>query len=136
VRALLYELCNVEGEVLYRLIDLNIVLSSGCGPDPVVVFLQSAKQPHPRLGVRPTPVLAHALFPQIPQGLLPVIVKELGDLLKMRVVHSLDIFAQLLQSECGLRFAVRMVKDMHQLLVISAKSEQILGRKVSNQCEG
>ena len=44
-----------------------------------------------------------------------MLVKELGDLLKMRVFHSLDIFAQLLQSECGLRFAVRMVKDIHQL---------------------
>jgi alkylhydroperoxidase family enzyme len=44
-----------------------------------------------------------------------VIVKELRNLGKMRVFHRLDIFTQLLQSECGLRFAVRMVKDMHQL---------------------
>jgi hypothetical protein len=58
-------------------------------------------------------VLAQALFPQIPQGLLPVLVKELGDLLKMRVVQSVDILAQLLQSECGLRFAVRMVKNIN-----------------------
>ena len=67
-------------------------------------------------------MLTHALFPQIPQGLLPVIVKELGDLLKMRVVQSLDIFAQLLQSECGLRFAVRMVKDIYQLPDNSAEA--------------
>ena len=60
-------------------------------------------------------MLAHALFPQIPQGLIPVIVKELGNLLKMMVFHSLDILSQLLQSERGLRFAVGMVKDMHQL---------------------
>src|SRR2546427_7286931 len=115
VRALLYERCNVEGEVLYRLIYLDIVLSSGCGPDPVVVFLQSAEQTHARLRVRPTPVLAHALFPQIPQGLLPVIVKEWRDLGKMRVFHRLDIFTQLLQSECGLGFAVRIVKNIHLL---------------------
>jgi hypothetical protein len=60
-------------------------------------------------------VLAHALFPQIPQGLIPVIVKELGDLLQMMVFQSVDILSQLLQSELGVRFAVRMVKDMHQL---------------------
>ena len=56
-------------------------------------------------------MLAHALFPQIPQGLIPVIVKELGNLIKMRVFKSVDILSQLLQSELGLRFAVRMVKD-------------------------
>ena len=99
---MLYKLRNVEGEVLYRLIDLNIVLSGCCRPDPVVVFLQSAEQTHPRLGVGPTPVLAHALFPQIPQGLIPVIVKELGNLLKMTVFKSVDILAQLLQSELWL----------------------------------
>jgi hypothetical protein len=44
-----------------------------------------------------------------------VLVKELGDLRKMRVFQSVDIFAQLLQSECGLRFAMGMVKDIHQL---------------------
>jgi hypothetical protein len=60
-------------------------------------------------------VLAHAFFPQIPQGLIPVIVKELGDLLQMMVFQSVDILSQLLQSELGVRFAVRMVKDMHQL---------------------
>jgi hypothetical protein len=36
-------------------------------------------------------VLAHAFFPQIPQGLIPVIVKELGDLLQMMVFQSVDI---------------------------------------------
>ena len=60
-------------------------------------------------------MLAHALFPQIPQGLLPVIVKELGNLLQMMVFQRVDILSQLLQSELRLRFAVRMVKDIHQL---------------------
>ena len=60
-------------------------------------------------------MLAHALFPQIPQGLLPVIIKELGNLIEMTVCKNMDILSQLVQSELGLRFAVRMVKDMHQL---------------------
>ena len=60
-------------------------------------------------------MLAHALFPQIPQGLIPVSIKELGNLLKMTVFKNLDILSQLVQSELGLRFAVRMVKDIHQL---------------------
>src|SRR6059036_3508459 len=80
----------------HYMIYLNIVLSSCCGPDPVVVFLQSTEQTHPRLGVGPAPVLPHTLFPQIPQGLIPVIVKELGNLLQMMVCHSVDILAQLL----------------------------------------
>ena len=58
---------------------------------------------------------AHALVPQIPQGLVPVIIKELGNLLKMRVTQSLDILSQLLQSKLGMRFTVRIVKDIHQL---------------------
>jgi hypothetical protein len=33
----------------------------------------------------------------------------------MMVCQSLDIMSQLLQAELGLPFAVRMVKDMHQL---------------------
>src|SRR5262249_49041800 len=33
----------------------------------------------------------------------------------MRVFQSLDSFAQLWQSECGLRFAVRLVQEIHQL---------------------
>ena len=60
-------------------------------------------------------MLPHALLPQIPQGSIPVIVKALGNLLKMMGFHRLDILAPLLQSELGLRCAVRMVKDMHQL---------------------
>src|SRR3954462_9640351 len=47
LRALLNKLCNVEGEVLDRLIYLNIVLPGCCRPDPVVVFLQSAVQTYP-----------------------------------------------------------------------------------------
>ena len=108
MRALLYERCTVEGEVLYRLLYLAIVLSSCCGPDPVVVFLQSAEQTHPRLGVRPTPVLAHALFPQIPQGLIPMVVKEGENLLQMLVVNRSDIVSQLLQSELRLGVVLQM----------------------------
>jgi hypothetical protein len=44
-----------------------------------------------------------------------VIIKELGNLLKMTVFKNRDILSQLVQSELGLRFAVRMVKDIHQL---------------------
>src|SRR5882672_4413466 len=40
LRALLYKRCNVEGEILDCLIDLNIVLPGGGRPDAVVVFLQ------------------------------------------------------------------------------------------------
>jgi len=51
VRTLLYKRCNIAGEVLHRLIYVDVVVP-GCGrSDPVVVFLQSAQQPHPRLGV-------------------------------------------------------------------------------------
>ncbi len=60
-------------------------------------------------------MLAHALFPQIPQGLLPVSIKELGNLRKMTVFKHMDILSQLMQSDLGLRFAVRMVKDIHQV---------------------
>jgi hypothetical protein len=60
-------------------------------------------------------VLAHALFPQIPQGLLPVSVKAVGDLLKRRGFHRVDSLAPLWQSEGGLRFAVRMGQDRHPL---------------------
>jgi len=60
-------------------------------------------------------MLAHALFPQIPQGLLSVSIKELGNLIKMTVFQNIDILSQLVQSELGVRFAVRMVKDIHQL---------------------
>ena len=71
-----------------------------------MVFLQPAEQPHPRLGVGATPMLAHALFPQIPQGLLPVSVKEGENLLQVIVVNRSDRFSQLLQSELRLGFAV------------------------------
>ena len=48
-RALLYKIRNVEREVLARLRDLHVVLSGCSRPDPVMVFLQSAQQPPPRL---------------------------------------------------------------------------------------
>jgi hypothetical protein len=44
-----------------------------------------------------------------------MIVKELGNLLQMLVCQRVDILPQLVQSELGVRFAVRMVKDSHQL---------------------
>ena len=50
-------------------------------------------------------MLAHALFPQIPQGLLPVSIKKLGNLIQMTVFKNLDILSQLVQSELCLRFA-------------------------------
>jgi len=43
----LYKIRNVAGEVLHRLIDLNVVLPSGWRPDAIMVFLQPAQQPHP-----------------------------------------------------------------------------------------
>ena len=44
-----------------------------------------------------------------------MIVKESGNLLQLMVCQRVDVLPQLLQSELRLRFAVRMVKDMHQL---------------------
>jgi hypothetical protein len=44
-----------------------------------------------------------------------VIVKALGNLIQMMIFKRLDILAQLVQSELRLRFAVRMVEDIHQL---------------------
>ena len=76
LRALLDKLGNVEREVLDRLINLNVVLPGGGRPDAVMAFLKPSQQPHPRLRVGATPVRAHALFPEIPQGLLPMVVKE------------------------------------------------------------
>ena len=67
-------------------------------------------------------MFAHAFFPQIPQGVLPVIVKELGNLLQLMVCQRVDILPQLLQSELRLRCAVRMVKDIHQLPDNSAQA--------------
>ena len=80
-----------------------------------MVFLQPAEQTHPRLRVGPTPVLAHPLFPQIPQGLIPMVVKESENLIEMLVFQHVDILSQLFESELRLGFAVRMVKDIHQL---------------------
>src|SRR5438128_1807661 len=60
-------------------------------------------------------MLAHALFPQIPQGLLPVVVKEGENLLQVPVFKSIDVLSQLLQSAPSLGFTVRMVEEMHQL---------------------
>jgi hypothetical protein len=47
LRAFLDKLGNVKGEVLDRLIDLNVVLPGGGRPDAVVAFLQPSQQPHP-----------------------------------------------------------------------------------------
>src|SRR5882672_5246339 len=58
---------------------------------------------------------AHALFPQIPQGLLPVVVKEGENLLQVPVFKSVDILLQLFQSDPSLGFNVRMVEDIYQL---------------------
>src|SRR6266446_9539967 len=115
LRALLSKLGNVDGEVLNRLIDLHRVLPGCYRPDPVVVFLQSAEQTHPRLGVGPTPVLPHPLVPQIPQGLLPVVVKEGEHLLEMIVVNRVDLLTQLFEFDLRLSFTVRMVEDIDQL---------------------
>src|SRR5712691_8274948 len=60
-------------------------------------------------------MLPHPLFPQIPQSLIPVIVKEGENLLQMIVVHRVDLLAQLFQFELRLGFAVRMVEDIDQL---------------------
>src|SRR5919199_623169 len=59
---------------------------------------------------------AHALFPQLPHGLLPVSIQAGGELLQLTVGKHLDILSQLVQSELGWRFAGRLVKAMHQLL--------------------
>jgi len=106
LRALLDKRGNIEGEVLDRLIDLNRVLPGGGRPDTVVVFLQPSQQPHPGLRVGATPVRAHALFPQIPQGVLPMVVKEGEHLLQMIVVNRADICSQLLQSALRVGVAV------------------------------
>jgi len=51
-----------------------------------------------------------------------VIIKALGNLITMTVFKHRDILSQLVQSELGVRFAVRMVKDMHQLSDHSAEA--------------
>jgi hypothetical protein len=60
-------------------------------------------------------VYAHPLFPQIPQGVLPVVVKECENLFQMIVVHRSDLLSQLQQSDLRLGFTVRMVEEIHQL---------------------
>jgi hypothetical protein len=60
-------------------------------------------------------MFAHALFPQIPQGLLPVVVKEGENLLQIPIFKSVDVLSQLFQSDPSLGFTVRMVEDIHQL---------------------
>ena len=47
LRTLLDKLGNVEGEVLDRLIDLNVMLPGGGRPDAVMAFLKPSQQPHP-----------------------------------------------------------------------------------------
>lgn len=47
LRAFLDKLGNVKGEVLDRLIDLNVVLPGGGRPDAGVAFLKPSQQPHP-----------------------------------------------------------------------------------------
>jgi len=106
LRAFLDKRGNVEGEVLNRLIDLHVVLPGVGRPDPVVAFLQPSQQTHPGLRVRPTPVHPHTLFPQIWKSLIPVIVKECENLIKVTVFNSCDILSQLFQSELRLGFAV------------------------------
>ena len=56
---------------------------------------------------------AHALFPQLPKGVLPVIVKEGKNLLQVPVLKSGDVLSQLFQSDPRLGFTVRMVEDIH-----------------------
>src|SRR5262249_6715485 len=60
-------------------------------------------------------MLAHALFPQILQGLIPVVVTEGENLFQVPVFKSVEVLSQLLQSPPSLGFTVRMVEDMHQL---------------------
>src|SRR5262249_5297451 len=86
LRTFLDKLGNVEGEVLDCLIALNVILPGCDRPDAIVVFLQPSPPLPPGLGVGATPVRAHTLFPQIPPGLLPMVVKEGENLLQMIVV--------------------------------------------------
>src|SRR5215471_6885108 len=60
-------------------------------------------------------MLAHAFFPQIPQGLLPVVIKEGENLLQVLVFKRVDVLSQLFQSEPSLGFTMRMVEDIHEL---------------------
>ena len=60
-------------------------------------------------------MLAHALFPQIPKGVIPVIVQKLAYLRKMRGFHGVDILAQLFKPQFCWCCAVRMVTERPQL---------------------
>ena len=44
-----------------------------------------------------------------------MVVQELENLIEMLVFQRVDILSQLCESELRLGFAVRMVKDIHQL---------------------
>ena len=44
-----------------------------------------------------------------------MILKEVENFIEVLVPNGFDIASQLFQSEFGLRFAMRMVKDRHQL---------------------
>jgi hypothetical protein len=58
-------------------------------------------------------MLAHALFPQIPQGLIPVVVKEGENLLQVPVFKRVDVLSQLFRYDLGLGFTVRIVEEIH-----------------------
>jgi hypothetical protein len=60
-------------------------------------------------------MLAHALFPQIPRGVIPVVVKEGKNLLQVPVFKRVDVLSQWFQSDPSLGFTVRMVEEIHQL---------------------
>jgi hypothetical protein len=60
-------------------------------------------------------VLAQAFFPQLSQGVIPVVIQAWGNLLKMRISQRWEILSQRLPSKLGVRFAVGMGKDMHAL---------------------
>ena len=51
--------------------------------------------------LEPRRCLPMLLFPQIPQGLLPMVVKEGENLLQMRVVHRADIVLSCCSPSCA-----------------------------------
>ena len=114
LRTFLYECGNVEGEVLDRLIELHVVLPGGGRPDAVVVLLQPSQPPHPGRRVGAPPVRAQALLPQIPQGVLPMVVQAGEPLLQMRVVHGAALVSPLWQAALRVGCTVGMVEEMHQ----------------------
>ena len=64
-------------------------------------MLQPSSQTHPRLRVGPTPVLPPPLWPQIPQGVIPGVVKAGAHLLQMSIVNRSALLAQLWQAALG-----------------------------------